>query len=164
VHEENQRLADASGGGYARKQKACEQAANDAAAAQKEYNEHRMGAGRLREDVELSQKEFEATQGPIEEKKKELEQAENRLRTLSREGGARQSGFHPRMPNLLRAIEQEESFQSRPVGPIGLHVTLLQPKWSSILESSFGGTLSSFIVTSRRDMNILSNIMRGVGW
>ena len=88
-------------------------------------------------------------------RKQELDQAENRLQTLTREGGARQSGFHPKMPTLLRAIQQEQSFESRPVGPIGHHVTLLQPKWSSILESSFGGTLGSFIVTSKGDMNIL---------
>ncbi|KAJ5306641.1 hypothetical protein N7508_005656 [Penicillium antarcticum] len=163
VHEENQRLADASGGGYARKQEACEQAVNDAAAAQRAYNEHRSDANGLREDIESSQEDLKATKGPVDAKRMELEQAENRLKTLTRDGGARQSGFHPKMPDLLKAIEQERSFESRPVGPIGHHVTLLQPKWSSILESSFGGTLGSFIVTSNRDMNILSRIMRQVG-
>ena len=65
---------------------------------------------------------------------------------------------------LLKAIQQEKSFTQTPVGPVGHHVSLLQPKWSSILETSFGTTLNSFIVTSKKDMNILSSIMKRAGW
>jgi ATP-dependent RNA helicase DDX6/DHH1 len=97
-------------------------------------------------------------------KKNDITQAENRLRTLTREDGQRPTGFPDKMPALLRAIQQERSFTSQPVGPIGDHVTLLKPKWSSVLENSFGATLSSFIVSSKRDMNILSNLMGKVNW
>ncbi|KAL3446823.1 hypothetical protein BJX65DRAFT_110411 [Aspergillus insuetus] len=66
------------------------------------------------------------------------------------------------MPALLRAIQQEQSFTERPIGPIGNFVTLLKPEWSSVLESSFGATLNSFIVTSKGDQSTLSKIMHRV--
>jgi len=48
----------------------------------------------------------------------EIEQAETLLRSMRKEGGAQDAGFHERMPMLLRAIQQEKSFNSLPVGPI----------------------------------------------
>lgn len=153
-----------SGGGYTRKQEECEQASNDAAAARREYDAHRQDAGRVREDLETAQREAESAKIPVERKRHDIAQAEARLKVLTREGGPKQSGFPDKMPTLLKAIQQEQSFTTRPVGPVGHHVTLLKPKWASILENSFGGTLGSFIVTSKRDMNTLSQIMRRVNW
>ena len=162
--DEERRLAEVSDGGYARKQEECEQAANRAAAARKEYEGHQPGAASLQEDVKTAGKEMESAKKQCDSKKNDIGQAENRLRTLTREDGQRHTGFPDKMPALLRAIQQEKSFTSQPVGPIGDHITLLKPKWSSILENSFGATLSSFIVSCKRDMNILSNLMGKVNW
>lgn len=164
IDDENRRLAEVSDGGYARKQEECEQAARRATDARNEYEQHEQDTSRLQEDVKSASREVEAKGKVVDAKGKDITQAENRLRILAREDGQRQSGFPDKMPQLLRAIQQEKSFTSRPIGPIGNHVTLLKPKWSSILESSFGTTLSSFIVTCKRDMNILSNIMGRVNW
>lgn len=153
-----------SDGGYARKQDECEQAANDASAAQREYEEHRQGAARLREDLDTAERDLQEAKGPLEQKEREITQAENQLQNLAKEGGSRQSGFNVRMPALLKAIGQEKSWESTPVGPIGHHVTLLEPKWSSILERVFGGTLASFIVSSKNDMKLLFDIMRRAQW
>jgi chromosome segregation ATPase len=95
--------------------------------------------------------------------KAEVDQAESNLRNLNREG-IRRTGFNERMPALLKEVEIERSFSRKPVGPIGSYVSLLKPEWSSILENALGTTLNSFIVTSKRDMNILSHIMQRVGW
>jgi chromosome segregation ATPase len=164
MEDENRRLAEVSGGGYARKQEECEEAATRASAARKEYEEHQPAAISLQEDVKTAGKEMDSAKRQCDSKKNDITQAENRLRTLTREDGQRHTGFPDKMPALLRAIQQERSFTSQPVGPIGDHVTLLKPKWSSILENSFGATLSSFIVSSKRDMNILSNLMGKVNW
>jgi chromosome segregation ATPase len=164
IDDENRRLADVSNGGYAQKQDECEKAANDAAAAQKEYNEHREGATGLREATELAQTKATEAAAPLGRKEREIGQAEDQLRNLMREGGSRQSGFNAKITELVKAIQQEGSFESPPVGPIGHHVTLLKPKWSSIVERLFGATLTSFIVSSKKDMQLLSNIMRGIRW
>lgn len=164
IDDENRRLTEVSDGGYARKQDECEQAASRATAARNEYEEHVQGLGRLQEDVKTAGAEAESAKRLVDAKRNDITQAENRLRTLAREDGQRQSGFSDKMPALLRAIQQEKSFSTRPIGPIGHHITLLKPKWSSILENAFGNNLSSFIVTCKTDMVILSNIMGRVNW
>ena len=93
-----------------------------------------------------------------------MRQCEEQLNNLKRDQGQQQVGFHPNMPRLLRAIQQEDGFQEKPIGPVGSHVRLLQPSWSTILEKSFGGMLDSFVVMSKSDQALLSNLMKRVGW
>ncbi|KAB8076691.1 P-loop containing nucleoside triphosphate hydrolase protein [Aspergillus leporis] len=162
IAEESQRLADQSGGSYIRKQEELERARAEAADARTRQEEHQRDADRLRRELEDAEKEVTLLEAPIGRTKADVEQAETLLQTLNNEGGSRNSGFHDKLPALLRAIQQERSFTEKPVGPIGHHVILLKPEWSSILENSLGATLNSFIVTSKKDMNILSNIMHKI--
>lgn len=136
----------------------------EASDARTKYEELLQDTSRVHRELEEAGKELKSTEGPLEKRKADVQQAERSLQNLSKEGGPRNSGYHDRMPMLLRAIQQERSFAKPPVGPIGHHVSLLQPKWSSILETSFGTTLNSFIVTSKKDMNTLSSIMQRVDW
>ncbi|KAK5790506.1 hypothetical protein VI817_007793 [Penicillium citrinum] len=162
IADETRRLAEASDGGYARKQEELSEAEEQATAAKDNVQRHAEGESALHADIREAMQEESYAKNEWEAKKGDVAQAEARLHTLRREDGQRQSGFPDRMPSLLRAIEKESSFSSRPVGPIGNHVTLLQPKWSSVLETTFGATLHSFIVSSKRDMNILMGVMRQV--
>ena len=68
------------------------------------------------------------------------------------------------MPRLLHAIQQDDGVLERPVGPMGSHVRLMQPSWSSILEKSFRAGLETFIVTSKQDQSRLSTLTQKVGW
>ncbi|KAJ5118534.1 hypothetical protein N7526_010171 [Penicillium atrosanguineum] len=118
----------------------------------------------IKEYLEAAKTRIAETQQKMDDENRRL--AEERRQTGRRqtagsdeEDGHRRDGFPDRMPALLKAIQQEGSFTSKPIGPIGAHITLLKPKWSSILENSFGGTLSSFIVSNKRDMSILSSLM-----
>ncbi|KAI9881144.1 MAG: Structural maintenance of chromosomes protein 6, partial [Watsoniomyces obsoletus] len=67
------------------------------------------------------------------------------------------------MPALLKAIQQERRFQASPVGPIGKHIKLLQPEWSSILEKAFGSTLNGFVVTNKRDQDLMVDLQKKFG-
>ncbi|KAF7590168.1 Structural maintenance of chromosomes protein 6 [Aspergillus hancockii] len=162
IAEENQRLADQGGVSYARRQEELERARVEATDARTRHEEHQRDADRLYRELEDAENEAAQLEAPIGRTKADVEQAETLLRTLNKGGGSRNSGFHDKLPALLRAVEQERSFTERPVGPIGHHVILLKPEWSSILENSLGATLNSFIVTSKKDMNLLSNIMHKV--
>lgn len=165
IKDETRRLAEASDGGYARKQEELRETEEQAAAAKNKLQEHAEGESALQTDIREAGQHESTAKHEWEAKKDDVAQAEARLNTLRREDGQRQSGFPDKMPSLLRAIERESSsFSSRPVGPIGNHLTLLQPKWSSVLEITFGATLQSFVVSSKRDMNILMGIMRQVNW
>lgn len=164
IDEENQRLADLDGGSNARKISELEEMKASASQAKTHYQNHKGERDHLQDNVGKAERDLQSMGGPISAKQNELHQAQTRLRILTRDRGKQQSGFPEKMPMLLRAIQQEKSFSQRPIGPLGNHVRLLKPQWSSVLENTFGGTLSSFVVTSKRDMNTLSNIMQRVDW
>ncbi|KAJ9359506.1 DNA repair protein [Paecilomyces variotii] len=162
IAKENQRLADISGGSYTRMQTELEQKQEEASEARKQYEEHQKDTNRVKDNIKKAEEDHNSKIAPVEKVKSDIEQAENVLRSLTKDRGTQDAGFDPKLPMLLRAIRNDNSFSKQPVGPIGHHVRLLKPKWSSILETSFGATLTSFVVTSKRDMNILSNIMKRV--
>ena len=158
-----QRLQDLNGGSHTRKLEELEQLKTQSREAQDQFKEHQRDIEPLHENTSQAEKDLELKASPIGKQKSDVAQAENALRNL-RDRGQQRDGFHERMPMLLRAIQQDSSFGSPPVGPVGHHVRLLKPKWSSILENTLGSTLGSFIVRSKRDMNILSGIMKRVTW
>lgn len=164
VQNEELRLIEVSNGAYARKQEECEDAKNRAAAARTEYESHEKGQASLREAAKTAETKASEAKKQWELKKQDLDQAQGRLRELTRENAQAKDGFPDKMQALLRAIRQEHSFAAPPVGPIGHHVTLLKPKWASIIENTLGNSLSSFVVKSHGDQKILSNIMKRVGW
>lgn len=100
----------------------------------------------------------------VQRKREEVRTAEGRLQDLSKSKGQHLSAFHHKISTLLRAIQSESRFREKPVGPVGNHVRLLRPEWSSVLERSFGASLNSFIVTSKQDQNLLSELMRRTQW
>ncbi|OJJ43339.1 hypothetical protein ASPZODRAFT_136183 [Penicilliopsis zonata CBS 506.65] len=162
INEEVQRMADADGGGFARKQEEFRQKELEVEEAKRQIEGHQGERQLLENHRREAEAALKEALTPVSNKKSDIEQAEAHLRNLVKDGGSQRSGFPDRISDLLRAIQQESSFSNRPVGPVGNHITLLKPKWSSVLESSFGTSLSSFIVTTKRDMNILSNIMQRV--
>lgn len=164
IDEENQRLANLHGGGYSRKLEEYEKAKRDAMEGHRQIEEHNRDAHRMYNDVQNAEDQEKTAHPPVEQARRDVDEAEVLLQNLSKEGGSQRSGLPERMPALLRAIQQDQSFTERPVGPIGNFVTLLKPEWSSILESSFGATLNGFIVTSKKDQSILSGIMQRVSW
>lgn len=97
-------------------------------------------------------------------KRDEIQQCEETLSILVKDHGKQQGAYSGNMPQLLKAIREDQGFLQKPVGPIGDHVRLLKPLWSSVLEKSFGGALSSFIVTSKQDQSRLSVVMQRVAW
>ena len=159
ILEERQRLDDLDGGGAATRLQRLEEAKEEAKAAKEAFNQHQADKAGLDNDARNAERMLKEYEQLLRSKRDEIERRKSELDALSRDQGEQDTIFHPQMPALLRAIQNERSFAERPVGPIGKHIRLLQPQWSLILEKSFGGTLSSFIVTSKGDMNILNALM-----
>ena len=159
IEQEKQRLAELDGGGAAARLVKLEEAQESASAAHRSFEEHQGHRGDLEAKISEAQQECRERDQPLRQKRDEIEQRQGDIETLSRDRNQQDGAFHQRMPNLLRAIQNERSFAQRPVGPVGKYVRLMKPEWSSIIEKSFGQTLSSFIVTSKNDMNILNRIM-----
>ena len=159
IEEEKQRLAELDGGGAAARLAQLEEAQGNASAAHRAFGEHQALRDGLEAKVVEAQQECRERDQPLRPKRDEIEQRQRDIEILSRDRSQQDGAFHVRMPALLRAIQTERSFAQRPVGPVGKYVRLLKPEWSSIIEKSFGQTLSSFIVTSKNDMNTLNRIM-----
>ncbi|KAL8797596.1 MAG: hypothetical protein Q9195_000413 [Heterodermia aff. obscurata] len=163
IQEENRRLGDLDGGNHARRLAEIEAKKADAVSAKGRFQDHERSLAALEEAKRIAEKLHEDSQGPVAHKKAEVRNCDERLQGLIRDRGQQQGAYPASMPRLLRAIEQDGAFRQAPVGPIGKHVRLLNPVWSSILEKSFGGVLNSFVVTSKEDQNRLSNVMQQVG-
>lgn len=164
VQEENRRLGDLDGGNNARRLAEIEEKKSDVALAKERLQQHESSIGDLDEDRRSAEHVYTHSQAPIARKQVELQDQEQRLNGLLRDRGQQQGAYPANMPRLLQAIEEDGGFRQAPVGPVGKHVRLLNPIWSSVLEKSFGGVLNSFIVTSKEDQNRLSNLMQQNRW
>ena len=66
------------------------------------------------------------------------------------------------MPNLLSKIDEADRqgrWKKKPIGPLGQHIRLLKPDWSSVLETVFGNALNGFLVTNYADKDLLMEQM-----
>ena len=165
IIDENKRLADIAGGDISRRQEEITRQRSLADEADQKLNQHQRGFSSLQDAVNEAEQNIKRDTEPVQKQKKEIDQAETLLRSLqSRDRGQALSGYHEKLPQLLNAISRERSFNQRPIGPVGNHVRLKKPEWSAVIEQSLNNSLNSFIVTSKKDMNILMQIMQRVNW
>ncbi|UKZ49550.1 hypothetical protein TrVGV298_003797 [Trichoderma virens] len=128
------------------------------------------GSARAQKDQELSeaqaQEKREAAKRAdqfLQQKKKEVVVAQRGVKDLEQSSGSALDGYDPDLIKLAKAIEKESGFESKPLGPLGTHVTLRKPEWSGILEKTFGENLNAFVVKSKRDHTKLSNLIQRIG-
>ena len=160
IEEERQRLEELDGGGAARRITELEEAKEAVITANREVMEHVEQRKERLHEIERMQKLVDQTKESKEKEDSRVTNLQNHLKTLKENRATQDRAFHPNMANLLQALQREKGFQERPIGPLGKHVQLLKPEWSQILEKVFGGSLNGFIVTSKRDEHLLSNVMR----
>ncbi|KAI9643424.1 Structural maintenance of chromosomes protein 6 [Ciborinia camelliae] len=163
IDAEQRRIEDANGGSLNRKFAEIEAAKTEASQARADLERSHGEMQGLIERSQASKGALEQEQGPWTAKKKEVENCRNRLRELQNERPDPMRGFDHKMPELLRRIQQDRGFLHKPVGPIGLHVKLRDPKWSDILEVTFGNTLNGFVVTNKPDQVRLQKIISAMG-
>ena len=85
--------------------------------------------------------------------------SENHLGELQQAAKEHRRAFGNNIDSLLRDIGNAR-FKEPPIGPVGLHVRLKKPEWSSILETVFRNVLNSFIVFDFQDQALLLNIFK----
>ena len=160
IATEKQRLEAADGGQNAERRQDLERR-------QEAVDQAKLDHERLEAELSsLERKERDArevipeAQNLLKEHRDKVKAAEDKLNTLRHDRGQQMTAYPSSMPRLLSLIQREGGFRERPVGPIGNHVTLLEPSWSSILEKQFGATLDSFVVTSKDDQNKLTALMQ----
>ena len=63
-----------------------------------------------------------------------------------------------RVKTLLTRIEaavRQGSFNQRPIGPLGVHLSLADDKWALAVETAIGRCFNDFLVANMRDLNVM---------
>lgn len=164
IKDEYRRLEEINGGGNAKRLAEMEEKRTALSDAKARLEDHEAGLRGLKDKQRRAAEDLEQSKSPIPDKRQEIQVCEERLKRLIGDKGKQEGAYHVNLPRLQRAIRDDDGFHPKPVGPIGYHVRLLQPSWSSILEKSLGAALNSFIVTSKGDQARLSSLMSRMQW
>lgn len=164
IAEEHRRLEEINGGSNARRLVELDEKRSQLSDARNRLDEHDNGRTGLEEERRRASDELEKSKEPISKQRQEVQKCEERLNRLIKDKGRQDAAYHAGLPRLLRAIREDGDFQQTPIGPIGYHVQLKKPAWSSILEKSLGGMLNTFIVISKADQTRLSQMMGRLQW
>ncbi|PSK54037.1 hypothetical protein B9Z65_7843 [Elsinoe australis] len=159
IAAEEQRIQEASGPAQAEKLEELRNAEEDARQKKDEFdsfNDKRP----LERERDSAKADVDAKLQSMQPAEQAIRDAETRLQDLQRNRNDRVKAYNPNTSNLLRAVQNERRFKDRPVGPLGLHVKLLKPEWSSVVETTFGQVLESFVVTNSQDQSILRELQQ----
>lgn len=159
VAAEERRLEEATGEAILSKNRELEGANKRAKEVETKISKAKEDERDLLNKVDEAIKLRDAKAAECSRKRDEITVAEQQLRSSERDQGSIYAGYEPRVPELLALIERETRFQNKPVGPLGAHIQLLKPEWSSILEKTFGTTLNGFIVQSMAEQKLLQSLM-----
>lgn len=165
IEVENERLDAAHGGAEAEKRAEIERAKEESEAMKERKVQLEERIPQLRVEKEQSHKSVINAEQAVEIQSKEHQNAGLELARLRKPGQKNPWSCYDRgTEQLVSAIERETRFRERPAGPMGRHIRLLDPEWSSIIERTLGGALSSFVVSSKEDQNLLTRIMKAQKW
>lgn len=164
VNEERQRLEAADGGSQARMMQDIEEAEVALAEAQKKFEEHPDAKEELDRSRTTADLKLRDAKEALKRKQDEIDSQNQRLTNLRSQQPRPLSAYHNSVHTVIRAIDTETRWRTKPVGPLGEHIRLLKPEWSSIIETMLGNNLNGFVVDNKADQTLLSGIMKRAGW
>lgn len=160
INEEQSRLSGAEGPAQAERLQRLEELKEAVEDVERKIQDHLAQKAALVAAKDEAARRQHDSRRPIEEASSVLERSSGLVTRLQRDHGNKFAPFRPNMANLVRAVNNETRWRKKPVGPMGLHVKLLKPEWSSQIEKTFGGVLDSFVCTNKEDQTLLSQIMK----
>ena len=113
----------------------------------------------LRERESLSLRQSAARE-KVEGAARRLREEQATLVRLKSASNDRVRIFGDGMGEALKAIAATKWSKHRPVGPVGLHVTLKDSKWALAIEAILGRQLEAFLVHSHADRHRLEGILQ----
>lgn len=167
IQEHRQRQAEADNGQHALKLQELEEAKENYERVKESLTNHDSGFQSLNDELHSAKRKREAAESGVREKQSEVQRYKESIRDLEHGGQRNWMESYPNpasLSTLLKKIGEERRFRERPIGPMGRYVKLLKPEWSSILEKTLGANLNAFVVTSKADQGILSELMRKTNW
>ncbi|KAK2015348.1 RecF/RecN/SMC N terminal domain-containing protein [Colletotrichum eremochloae] len=162
IQAEEQRLGAGAGSARQGQETLLTEAKSEEASIKEQMAKENDRLPQLRAELAEAQKAADGVKHEFDRKRGEISSAEGRLRNLEQNRGSLWAAYDKKIPLLLQAIDRDNGFQERPVGPIGAHVQLTRPEWSPILETVFGATLDGFLVSNKTDQQRLARLMQQV--
>ncbi|KAK1503413.1 RecF/RecN/SMC N terminal domain-containing protein [Colletotrichum tamarilloi] len=162
IEAEEQRLGAGAGSARQEQESLLNEARTEESTIKQQIADENDTVPQLRAELNHAQSALQGGKADVDRKRAEITSAEGRLRSLEQNRGSVWAAYDKKIPLLLQAIERENGFHEKPVGPIGAHVQLTQPEWSPILETVFGATLDGFLVSNKSDQQRLTKLMQQV--
>ncbi|KAK0611146.1 P-loop containing nucleoside triphosphate hydrolase protein [Immersiella caudata] len=163
IEAEERRLEGTNGQAHSNKLQELEKAKKKVDDITKELEENKAAEQGIKESDEDAEKRLGLKSRELDGKKREIVVAEGKISSLDKNLRSKFDGYEAKVPDLLRMISDERRFRDKPIGPLGVHVKLLKPQWSAILESTLGRTLNGFLVTNNDDSRLLRDMMKHIG-
>lgn len=163
IEEEERRLTEATGDGRAIKEAELKAANEEVERLSAAISQSERAYPDIQRRLDEAKRATYGLKEEMNEKKADIRGVEKRIHDLQQNRGSDFGGFDPNIQRLLKMIDEDRGFENKPVGPVGRHVRLLKPEWSSIIERLLGATPSAFIVVGQRDAVRLRNLMRRAG-
>ncbi|KAK5107163.1 hypothetical protein LTR62_001688 [Meristemomyces frigidus] len=160
VEIETARIANAEGDEHGARLQRLEELKTTVNAVKEEETLHKARHAELARAKDEAARAYEKTRQPLEQERDALGNAERKLTEMQRSQARPLAGYRPNMELLVRAVDSETRWRHKPVGPMGRHVRLLKPEWSSQIEKTFGAALESFVVTNSEDQRLFREISR----
>ncbi|KAK3989657.1 hypothetical protein QBC44DRAFT_358960 [Cladorrhinum sp. PSN332] len=163
IEETQNKLAEANGGMLTEKRQQLEE--EQAKIPEIEKQQEGLQSNKIPLDNKLAdaKKALVQVDDAVKSKRAEISQVEERIKDLQGKTISLYAGYDPKMPALLRAIQSETRFESKPIGPLGSLIQLTKPEWGPIVETLLGGNLNGFLVTSNRDARLLQEMISRTG-
>ncbi|OLN94360.1 Structural maintenance of chromosomes protein 6 [Colletotrichum chlorophyti] len=162
IQAEEQRLGAGAGSARQEQETLLSQAKEEEARIRHEIDQSAENQPQLKSDLQAALDAEKEGKVELGRKRHDVSSAESRLRDLEQHNGSVYASYDRNIPRLLQAIERENGFDEKPIGPLGAHIQLAQPEWGSILETVFGATLDGFLVSNKRDQQRLARLMHQV--
>jgi chromosome segregation ATPase len=89
----------------------------------------------------------------------EREQAQ-RIESLKAQSGNRLNAFGRRIDMVMSEIDRARWTASKPIGPLGLHVKLTDPRYKDAFHRYFGQILCQFAVRNDTDRRTMMDILK----
>jgi chromosome segregation ATPase len=100
-----------------------------------------------------------ATDTKLEASKQEAEQA-RRIENLKAQTGNRLNAFGNRIDLVMREIDKARWTAARPIGPLGMSVSLNDPRYKDTFHKQMGQTLCQFAVRNDQDRKTMMDILK----
>lgn len=159
IQDEEARIADLNGGSMDNLNRDIEAAEVKVQSFLQQIDDLEKQRQGLEADYQQSKKALHEAKQRADAKTHDIQQLKELLQELRRSAKNELAGYHPSVPVAMQAIDREKGWRQKPVGPLGLHITLLDTKWLTIAERFFGSTLSGFLVTNYDDSARLRRLL-----